>query len=238
MKSANPIVFMALAIGSLGAGGGLSYWQYGKVQELDKKAGQMRVELGSKVELVEQLRSAQDDLEAASKELTHLESTVSTIEYVPTLLQDLQKTGESCKLKIEGVRPVPKVEKIKKKGAEEEKPVRKAYEDLDVEVKCRGSFGNLMVFLKRLESFPKIVAVRQMQVQPKIAQDGKSLESLSATLVVRVYVFPVAAPTMQNGFKPTNITADGNAGHGEISTSTLSTIPADEHATTPKTGAH
>ena len=38
-----------------------------------------------------------------------------------------------------------------------------------------------MDFVKKLENFPKIVAVRQMNINPKIGLDGKTIDSLETT---------------------------------------------------------
>ena len=195
-KHANPVLFMFLAFGAVAAGAGMSYWQYTNVEDLSTKAGKLRKDLGSKDELQGRLEQSKQEWDQASLELTHLESTVSTIEYVPTLLQDLQKTGESCQLVIEGVRPVPKVDNKKKGNDKTETPsetaVRKVYEELDVEVKCKGTFKNTMVFVKKLENFPKIVAIRQMNIMPKVGLDGRSVESIETTIRIRVFVFPTA----------------------------------------------
>ena len=195
-KYANPVFFMILAIGAIAAGGGISYWQYSNVESLSTQADKLRKDLGSKNELQGRLEQSKQEWDQASLELTHLESTVSTVEYVPTLLQDLQKTGESCHLIIEGVRPVPKVDNKKKPTDHTDNPtdnpVRKVYEELDVEVKCKGSFRNTMDFVKKLENFPKIVAVRQMNINPKIGLDGKTIDSLETTVRIRVFVFPTA----------------------------------------------
>ncbi len=195
-KFANPVLFMFLALGTVAAGTGISYWQYTNVEDLSVKAGKLKKDLGSKSELQGRLEKSKQEWDTASTELTHLESTVSTVEYVPTLLQDLQKTGESCHLIIEGVRPVPKTDTKKKGNDKTETPsetvVRKVYEELDVEVKCKGSFQDTMTFVKKLENFPKIVSVRQMNMVPKVGLDGKTVDSLETTIRIRVFVFPTA----------------------------------------------
>lgn len=209
-KTSHPLILMIMALGALAAGAGANYWQFSTTQELQGKVNATKAELGSRSELQAQLVKSQQDLDIAKQDLTHLESNVTSLESVPTLLQDLQKTGESCNLKIEGVRPVVKNDTKKKKGNDRaetpaDRPVRKAYEEIDVEVKCRGSFVRTMAFLKKLEDFPKIVGVRQMSIMPKLAQDGKSLDSLETTIRIRVYVFPIVPGTPVQG-APVNTT--------------------------------
>jgi Tfp pilus assembly protein PilO len=219
-KPSSPILFAVLSVGVLVAGAGLSYAQYGKVQQLTAKANAARQELGSRAELEAQLAQSSLDVQKASQDLTHLEGNLTTVEYVPTLLKDLQTTGESCHLQIEGVRPVPKNDaKVKKPEGtgSAEKPIRKTYEEIDVEVRCKGTFQNVMSFLKKLESFPKIVGVRQMTIVPQVAQDSKSVKALETTVRIRVYVFPRTAawtsPGQADGSarpQPAHVAPDGN----------------------------
>lgn len=193
-KKSNPIVFTFLFALTLVGSGALCYWQWGKVQEVSQKVSKIEKELASKAELQRAAINAQNELATTIEELNHLESSLSTLEYIPTLLRDLQATGESCRLKITGVRPIVKAatKKPKKKDEKEaeEKPQRKPYEDVDIEVKCKGVFQNVMAFLKRLEQFPKIVGVRSVALSPEYAGDSGKLKSIEASIRIRVYIFP------------------------------------------------
>jgi Tfp pilus assembly protein PilO len=215
-KLPKPAVYIALTAASLVVGGGLTYWQWGTMQDLSSKAQAARVEVGSRVELERQLKQAQEELLAAAADLQHLESTVTTVEYIPTMLQDLQKTGESCHLDILGVRPMPVVEKPKKVNDGDEEPEekiqRKPYQELDVEVKSKGSFSQLMTFLKKLETFPKIVGVRSLNLSPKVGLDAKSLDAIEATIRVRVYVFPAKKNSAPGNASPLSADASTRGG--------------------------
>ena len=187
-RSPSPSLYIILSIVVFVAGSGLSYWQYQRVQEVRTKMSSMKKEISSKDELEKELTRSEDLLSAGIRELEHLESSVTTIEYIPTLLKDLQITGESCNLHIIGVRPVPTQQKSR--SGKEAKSKRKPYAELDVQVKCRGSFENVMTFLKKLEDFPKIVGVRHVSVEPKFSARENQLDAIVATVGIRVYVFP------------------------------------------------
>jgi Tfp pilus assembly protein PilO len=202
-KSSSPKVFIILTAASLLASGGLGYWQWKNAEAAGARAKAMRNELKESSSLPRRVEESREKLAESNDLLTHLETGVSTAAYVPTMLQELQATGQQCGLEIIGVRPVPKPAPKVKKSAEGEKPAaeaaeqKKAYEELDVEVKVKGSFSTLMTFLQKLADFPKIVGVRRIGVDPKVEPDGTTLNSIESTVVIRVYVFqtPGSAPT-------------------------------------------
>src|SRR5262249_48814819 len=54
------------------------------------------------------LTKSQQDLDDSKAQLTHLEKGIPSTAYVPTMLQELAKTGNDCGIAVTGVRPVPK----------------------------------------------------------------------------------------------------------------------------------
>lgn len=197
-SSVNPTLFLALTVFALVASVGLGYWQYTSASTKEAKVRKMKHEIGGTPNLVQQAELVQLQVQQTHMELTHLELGVATAEYVPTLLQELEATGKQSGLEITGVRPMPKQQKKKPTEGEETNEVRKAYEELDVEVRCKGEFHAIMTFLQRLADFPKIVAVRHMSLEPKVKPDALTLEAIETNIVLRVYVFSqVHQPTTQ-----------------------------------------
>lgn len=194
-KQRGPLFFILLTAVALIAGGGLTYWQWGNVGNLETKVSAIERRLGDAAGLSAKVENSRQEVISAGRDLTHLESGVSTAAYIPTLLQELQKTGESCGLKITGVRPLPPPAPAKKNSDDKtpDRPKRKDYESLDVEVKSAGSFDALMAFFRKLEAFPKIVSLRNVSINPKTKPDGVSLETIESVLNIRVYVFPPTA---------------------------------------------
>ncbi|MCW5947709.1 MAG: type 4a pilus biogenesis protein PilO [Fimbriimonadales bacterium] len=189
-KGPQPKVFIGLTALSIVAVAAAAYWQNGNVEKNESQVRTMKQEIGGTPNLVGQAELVKQEVLASQMELTHLEMGVATAAYVPTLLQELEATGKQCGLEIIGVRPMAKEQK-KQPTEEKEKSreVRKAYDELDVEVKCKGEFGATMVFLQKLADFPKIVGVRHMSLDPKTKTDGLTLEAVDTTIVLRVYVF-------------------------------------------------
>lgn len=203
-KTPSPTFFIILTVASLAVWGVFVYWQYKNTSQTYSKVASMKKELAEASQLPAQVIKSHEMLQAAMQELTHLETGVSTAAYVPTLLKELQSTGEQCGLAITGVRPVPKAPPKQKKGqSAEAKPARKPYEELDVEVKCRGSFSATMTFLQKLADFPKIVGVRHMSLDPKTAADSLTLEGIESTITMRVYVFSTAQESSEESAKAT-----------------------------------
>jgi Tfp pilus assembly protein PilO len=182
--------FIALTIAALLGGGALSYWQFANISHTQDAVNELRSQLGDQSILQKELAQVREKLDVAQSELRHLESTVSTEEYVPTLLKELEATGKSCQLQISGVRPLPPPPKKKTSEGKEEPEAAKPYRELDVQVKALGDFEQIMAFLKKLEEFPKIIAVKSLSINPKLMPDGMTLEALETTLNVRVFVFP------------------------------------------------
>ncbi|MEM4408765.1 MAG: type 4a pilus biogenesis protein PilO [Candidatus Caldarchaeum sp.] len=189
-KVPHPGSFMALTVAAFLAGGAMSYWQIANITQTQDSIDELRSQLEDSSILQKELEQVREKFNITQSQLQHLESTVSTEEYVPTLLKELEATGKSCQLQISGVRPLPPPPKKKTAGEKEEAEAIKPYRELDVQVKALGDFEQIMAFLKKLEEFPKIIAVKTLSINPKLMPDGKTLEALETTLNVRVFVFP------------------------------------------------
>ncbi len=195
-KSKGATFFMALTGGLLLVGGGLSYVMYGNYSDATAKAAKLEKEIGDEAALHADLEQSRTTLIEGGQQLQHLELGVSTAEFIPTLLKNLEDTGRECELKVIGVKPIAEgSSKSKKKvtdnGEEPVKQKKKPYVELEIEVKAAGMFSHVMKFLKRLEDFPKIVAVRSISITPKIEPDGLTISRLEAVVNLRVFVFPV-----------------------------------------------
>src|SRR3989339_618066 len=114
----------------------------------------------------------------ASKEMVQkLEK--SKLDYVPTLLKQLEHLGRSVNLKVIGVRPEPNVPvALQKKasgdaqaapgGANDAGAPKKPapYDEMKINVEAEGKYINALDFLYRLTTFPKIIAVNTVEMTP------------------------------------------------------------------------
>jgi Tfp pilus assembly protein PilO len=139
-----------------------------------------------------QLTKSQTDLEASKSQLTHLEQGIPSSAYVPTMLQDLQKTGQNCGIAVTGVRPMPKAAAppSSASGDASTSVAKPSYVELDIEVKGNGTYAAAQKFINALQTFPKIVGARTLEITP--ATDPKEAETglVNITVGMRAYLFP------------------------------------------------
>jgi Tfp pilus assembly protein PilO len=196
----NPTLFMALSGVMLLIGGGACYMQYSKLGDHTRQVAALRQDVRDESEVARDLELSREALETTAKELSHLEGSIAEIEYIPTMLKELEQTGLEYGTEVTGIRPIAKqVSKQSSKQNAEVKESRKPYEELNIEVKGRGSYGAVMRFTKGLQSFPKIVAVRTVSLTPKTDTTGSTQGNLEVTVELRAYAFPPKTlPRMTN----------------------------------------
>ena len=194
-RGPNPKIFLILTIVTVLAGSGLSYMQYNAYSEVTADVQKLKTEAKDPAEVQLELDDMIVKLNDTRAKLTHLEASVPEMEYVPTLLKELEKLGKQCGIEVTGVRPVPLQVKpaVKAENSESKKAARKPYNELDIEVKGRGNYGSAMRFINGLTTFPKIVAARTVSMQPKVdAKNGVAgAPKLDVTIELRSYLFPL-----------------------------------------------
>lgn len=192
-KGPNPKTFLIMALAALVLGGGLTFMAYSNLGAANANMEKLRAESKDAKALQKELSTSLVSLQESAVKLQHLEAGVQDYAYVPTLLTDLEKVGKASGIDVTGVRPVPKVATPKKDGAEGEVPKRKAYDELDIEVKGHGSYRSVMNFIQALGKFPKIVAARTVDMSPK-NDLGQTVATLDVTINLRAYVFATPQP--------------------------------------------
>jgi Tfp pilus assembly protein PilO len=162
-----------------------------KYQSILKKAGDDKALQSQAAQTAQQLKDCTD-------RLAHLEKSVPEAEYVPTLLKELENVGNKNGIDVLGVRPIQKEER---KDAKNKVSEKKPYDELNIEVKGRGSYMAVLGFVKALRDFPKIVAAKTITLTPKMEKDRTGPPKLDVTVDLKTYVFPpvetAGAPTGQ-----------------------------------------
>jgi Tfp pilus assembly protein PilO len=184
-----------MLIGSLGVLGGLGllFMQYSGLTEMQAKVDTLAGQVKAQRDVPAQLETSQRDLERVRSELAHLERNVPDFAYVPTMLKELESAGTASGLKVVGIRPIDKSDVAKADAA---KGVRKPYDEIDIEVRCRGSYGAILKFVNALNGFPKIVAARAISVEPKPDPlNPKAAPELEITARMRAFLFNEPKPT-------------------------------------------
>ncbi|MGQ9455210.1 MAG: type 4a pilus biogenesis protein PilO [Armatimonadota bacterium] len=177
-------------------------------------------EMEAKAKRVEENRTIANRLEAkkleyfdARSQVRFLEASVSTQEFIPTLLKQIEQLGMSVKLSVLGVRPSQetKPDTTKRSSSSSEKAsegnlesasesksssgggtgsVRKSkpYDELQIELQVEGHYMSLLEFLYRLTQFPKIVAVDSVEITP-ISNKDQTLGSPRLNMKLRLTAF-------------------------------------------------
>ena len=118
-----------------------------------------------------ELKDANRRLQAAEGQLRYLEQSVSARSYVPTLLKQLQLVGKQHNLTVESVRPVVNAAPTTPNNNTDSKSAEaKLYDLQDIQIAVNGRFWDCMQFVDGLTRFPKILAVRRIDVRPKARQ--------------------------------------------------------------------
>lgn len=178
------------ALGFVG-GAALVGFQFSNLNADKARVEQLRSQTQNESEVQTQLLKSQQDLEESKARLTHLEQGIPSTAYVPTMLQELAKVGNESGIRVTGVRPVPRAAAAAAATGDGTQAVAKpAYDELQIEVKGRGNYASVMKFVTALQTFPKIVGSRTIEIapclEPKDAKDG--LVDISVSL--RAYLFP------------------------------------------------
>lgn len=145
-----------------------------KLENMDRELAKAQSSLMNSHETVAKLDEAENDYRAAQAKLSVLEDGVSSKNYVPTLLRQLEELGKQNNLHVMAVRPkAPEVTPPAAAGSDKSSSGSKTpskdippYDKLDVDIEVNGSYASAVHFLQALTSFPKIIAVKNVQITP------------------------------------------------------------------------
>lgn len=189
-KGPNPQIFVLMAVGALVLGGAACFFAFSGLSSAKANLQKLQADSKDATALRKSLADSQVSLQESSTKLQHLEEGVQDYAYVPTLLSELDKLGKASGIDVVGVRPLPRPVSTKKdESGQPEKVKKKAYDELDIEVKGRGSYRSVMNFVEALAKFPKVVAARTIELTPK-NEPGQNSSLLDVTVSLRAYVFP------------------------------------------------
>lgn len=183
-KRVNPTTYMALTAVSVVAGVGLCGMTWSSLGDEQMKLASLEKEVRNETELTTELTETQHKIEATKLELKHLESGISDIAYIPTMLIELQKVCRETGINDLAVRPLPEPPKDPKKKEE-----RKLWQQIDLEVSGTGDYPSVLKLMDTLKQFPKIVGVKEVSLLPKIDQGPEPTGLVTATIKISAYAF-------------------------------------------------
>lgn len=152
-------------------------------------------------------------LEADRERLQFLEASVPPAAYVPTLLKQLEEVAWRTENRVLAVSPESAAQKPVRKidqrrdpeaqarsaesgggGEQEEKEPEAPYDARVIKVSLVGTYRSTQVLLERLMSFPKILAVEDIQIRPHRPELGEGDRPDLLDVELRVTAFVMKEP--------------------------------------------
>ena len=223
-------IFLGCVLGYLGAAGKMRRTNH-ELDTKEKKVAESKV-------IAQKLEKSKLDYFDTWSQIRFLETSVSTSAYVPTLLEQLELLGKSVNLKVLGVKPQPPekrptVRKITSgsqaskgnvEGASEgsasdsakgKKEPENPYDELKIEVEVEGNYANMLDFLYKLTSFPKIIAVNTVTMSPvdSVLCFSES-PRLTIKLEITAFMFKNTTPAGTPGLPGGPVNGNADAGEG------------------------
>lgn len=208
---------------------------------MSAKLGTAREELKTKLEKVSQSKEIAQKRDQAKlnyddtvSQLGFLEASVSSEAYVPTLLKQIEKLAKTTNLKVKSIAPEESASKEMTRTAgsgrqaaegnidaasqeksndadKSKKKEEKPYRELNIKLEFAGKYSNVLEFIHNLNSFPKIMAVKDVSIQPKDTQMAiQSSPMLQVKMQVTAYVLKPEDTSQDPGSK-TKSQATGSA---------------------------
>ncbi len=195
------------------------FWAMQKTSQVSAEKARAEKEIRDNQAIAQTQHDSENKYLDTRAQIRCLESSVSTQAYVPTLLKQIEHLGKSVNLKVNGVRPKapdPNAGLAKKmaaqtasSGAGGQSPAGgsaaapaakpeppKPYDELEVDLELEGNYMNALDFLYKLTSFPKIMAVNSVQMDPDNSPGQAITDSpkLKIKINLTAFVFKEPAP--------------------------------------------
>jgi Tfp pilus assembly protein PilO len=169
-------------------GGGIASMQFSSLGEKGGELTKLKQQAQDPKDLEIKLADLNNEAAATGVKLAHLEQGVPEVAYVPTMLKELEAFGKKNGIAVFGVRPM-----MPPASAPDKKKKAKPYEELIIEVKGKGRYASVLQFVRALNTFPKIVAVKAVSLSPKREQaEQMGYSRLDITIELRAYLFKPA----------------------------------------------
>lgn len=178
----------------------------------ESKLNQLKLQVKNEAEVRALLDDSEKNLLAAQQKLQHLEQGLPEKAYVPSMLEELERTGRQNGINVYGVKPAASKEDPKDK----KKKKAKSYNELEIEVSGEGSFSAMQRLLASLDSFPKIMMVESITLEPKETNQSAIQGSprLKINVNMRTYLFPTDPSTQESTDKEKSAALEDSNGNG------------------------
>lgn len=206
----------------------------GKIKAAVAELQQTEKQVAESKLIAQKLEKSKLEYLDARAQVRNLETSVSSREFVPTILKQLEHLGRSVNLKVLSVRPEqisasqePRSISSGAKAAEgnledaskpressnaptAEKPA--PYQELKINIEVQGRYMDALDFLHKLTSFPKIIAVNSVDIAPKEESTLQVSPTLSIKLNLTAFVLKNEEPEAAGNGCETGSTPVGPSG--------------------------
>jgi hypothetical protein len=218
-KRLTAILFAVSAVILIAGGAGL-YVLQAKIAAADKQVEEKQAQVGSNEQITRRYQSTLDNYNTTMEQLKYLEPSVDKKNYVPTLVQQLQRVSQADHLKVVAVRPSaiadPPAPKVADNadGTKAKAPPPPPYKTMNVALSLEGTYAQIMTFAYHMTRFPKIVSVQSVAFTPKGSTDGSITSKtplLGAEINLTAYIFDDTPKTMLPGTAGGTLTSDASS---------------------------
>jgi Tfp pilus assembly protein PilO len=184
----------------------------GRLNDAKAQLAAKEREVEDSQQIASRLADAEAEFRSTAEQLGTLEKAVSTRAYVPTLLGQLEDLAAQTHLQVITVRPdenpvTPPTAKKPEEGADSSKEggdasaggksgtagqkaePPKPYTSLPINIQVAGKYWDVMSFLYKVTTFPKILAVGSVTVEPSAPAETPGSPKLLAKLKVTAFIF-------------------------------------------------
>jgi Tfp pilus assembly protein PilO len=180
---------LAAALVGLAAGGGaLLYQQESSLANVVKQLQDAEKQRDESARVASRLADTEMRYKQDTEHLKFLEASLPSMEYVPTLLKQIEQLCRDTHNEVRSIRPdaapaKPVRAAVRRTDPEAqgddankpaEKPKPEPYDRLQIQVALTSGFPEYQSFLQQLTKFPKIIAVDRVQLRPRTDNDHPS----------------------------------------------------------------
>lgn len=225
------LVFLGGAMGLLVlAIGGILWFLNSQLALRGEELQKREAELTGGQKIAKQREVALAELEKDRQQILFLETSVSDSVYVPTMLKQLEDLAKSTNNKVLAVRPQVVVEaptKIQqrrdpnagekekapadsKDGEKKEEKKPEPYTRLGIGLSVVGTYKTTQQFIEKLNRFPKIVSVDEIQLHPHHAEKGEAKDNSALDVDLKLTAFIMKTPTPAPNRSGSSVTASAD----------------------------
>ena len=197
----------------------------GKLNVLRREQMAKQGQLDNSQKIADRLPAARREFLDAQAKLSFLEQGVSSKVYVPTFLRQLEELGKKNNLKVIGIRPKPEeikpVPSARPAGQSKDnkdaklakvKPPSEPYDKLNLDIEIKGKYWNVVNLMYDITSFPKIMAVNDIQISPIGEPTLSASPALSVKFNATAFILKQQPGPAVKDAKPAKVIAEAHNG--------------------------